>query len=78
MMKPDAETKEFEVVSLHAGVTRESVRAQTGWSVRFSANVDETRPPDRHELDALRDLNARTALAHATRTRVSRRLEDRA
>ena len=33
MMTPDAETKEFEVVSLHPGVTREQVREKTGWDV---------------------------------------------
>ncbi len=35
-MAPDAETKEFEVVSLHPGVTREQVRENTGWDVRFA------------------------------------------
>jgi glutaconate CoA-transferase subunit B len=32
--------------------------------VRFAANVEETAPPDRIELEALRDLNTRTAQAH--------------
>jgi glutaconate CoA-transferase subunit B len=65
-MTPDAETKEFEVVSLHPGVTREQVRENTGWDVRFAAQVAETPAPVDHELRALRDLNARTALAHGT------------
>jgi glutaconate CoA-transferase subunit B len=64
IMKPDPETKEFEVVSLHPGVTRERVREGTGWSVRFSAALEETRAPEPSELEALRDLNARTARAH--------------
>jgi glutaconate CoA-transferase subunit B len=78
MMKPDAETKEFEVVSLHAGITRERVREETSWAVRFAANLDETPPPDRAELDVLRELNARTAAAHANRRQMRRHIEDRA
>ena len=73
MMKPDPETKEFEVFSLHPGVTREAVREQTGWTPRFAATVEETRPPDRIELDTLRDLQARTARAHAARVAVPAR-----
>ncbi len=63
-MRPDPETKEFEVVSLHPGVTREQVRENTAWEIRFGSQVDETRPPDHHELETLRDLNDRTARAH--------------
>jgi glutaconate CoA-transferase subunit B len=37
---------------------------QTGWPLRFAARVDETPPPTADELDALRDLNDRTARAH--------------
>jgi glutaconate CoA-transferase subunit B len=63
-MKPDPETKEFEVVTLHPGITREQARDNTGWDLRFAANVGETPPPDPRELEQLRDLNARTARAH--------------
>jgi glutaconate CoA-transferase subunit B len=66
MMKPDPGTKEFEVVSLHPGVTREQVQEHTGWATRFADRLETTRPPGAHELDALRDLNARTARAHGT------------
>jgi glutaconate CoA-transferase, subunit B len=64
MMKPHADTMEFIVVSLHPGVTRDQVRAHTGWDVRFAADVETTRAPGADELEALRDLNARTARAH--------------
>ena len=63
-MTPDADTKEFEVVSLHPGITRERVREHTGWDVRFAATVADTPAPSPEELDALRDLNDRTAKAH--------------
>ena len=67
MMRPDPETKAFEVVSLHPGVPRDLVRERTGWPVQFAARVDETPAPGAIELDTLRDLQARTARAH-TRT----------
>jgi glutaconate CoA-transferase subunit B len=77
MMRPDADSKEFEVVSLHPGVSREDVRAQTGWDVRFAGTLEESLPPNAVELEALRELNARTARAHATRTSSNRRSEAR-
>lgn len=63
-MRPDAETKELQVVSLHPGVTREAVANATGWPVQFAASVVETPAPTAGELEALRALNARTAEAH--------------
>ncbi len=64
LMQPDPHTKELTVVSLHPGVTREQVLANTGWPLRFAATVVETPPPGAHELEVLRDLQARTARAH--------------
>jgi glutaconate CoA-transferase subunit B len=64
MMKPDPDSKEFTVVSLHPGVSREVVRERTGWPIRFAADVGETPAPSDDELAALRDLQARTARAH--------------
>lgn len=65
IMRPDPETKELRVVSLHAGVTKEQVSANTGWDIRFADELGETPPPDQHEVEVLRDLQARTALAHS-------------
>jgi len=62
--KTDAKTKEFCVVSLHSGVSREDVQATCGWTVRFADGVDGTPPPTKEELDTLRDLQARTKAAH--------------
>ena len=63
---PHVDTREFEVVSLHPGITREQVRSATGWDVRFGETVVETQAPTMNELETLRDLNARTARAHGT------------
>ena len=63
-MRPDPESKEFEVVTLHPGIDRQRVQENTGWPVRFAASVAETPAPTTEELAALRDLNERTARAH--------------
>ena len=63
-MRPDRESCEFEVRTLHPGITADRVRESTGWRVRFATEVDETPPPTVGELEALRDLQARTAQAH--------------
>jgi glutaconate CoA-transferase subunit B len=62
--RPDPETKEFTVRSLHKGVTRQQVQDNCGWPVRFAASVEETPEPTELELGTLRDLQARTAAAH--------------
>jgi len=64
MMRPDPETKELTVVSMHEGVTRTQVIAHTGWTPRFATMVEQTPPPSVRELTALLDLQARTAQAH--------------
>jgi len=62
---PDAETQEMTVVSLHPGVTRAQVVENCGWEPRFADTVLETLAPDAHELEVLRDMQARTKAAHA-------------
>ncbi|MGD9768706.1 MAG: CoA-transferase subunit beta [Pseudolabrys sp.] len=63
--QPDPETKEMIVTSIHPGVTREQIQENTGWTVRYAAQVAETPVPTAQELDILRELQARTARAHA-------------
>ncbi|MGI9357330.1 MAG: CoA-transferase subunit beta [Rhizobiaceae bacterium] len=62
--KPDPETKEFTVVSLHPGVTRLKMQETVGWAIHYADTVDETPPPTELELVTLRDLKARTKAAH--------------
>ena len=68
LMRPDPETKELTVVSIHPGVTREQIAEATGWPVRFAAQVEDTPAPTATELEVLRDLQARTARAHGATT----------
>ena len=63
-MRPDADSKEFQVETLHPGVTEAQVREKTGWPVRFAGRLETTAPPTAGELAALRDLHERTARAH--------------
>lgn len=65
VMEPHPDTKELIVTSLHPGVTRERVTQSTGWSIAFASHVAETAPPTALELQVLRDLQERTAAAHA-------------
>ncbi len=65
VLRPDPETKELRVTSLHPGVSREDVTAACGWKVRFAADVAESPPPTETELAVLRELQDRTNRAHA-------------
>jgi glutaconate CoA-transferase subunit B len=60
IMRPNPETCEMEVASLHPGVTREDVQQNTSWPVRYSSSIQETNPPTEQELTVLRDLHARS------------------
>jgi glutaconate CoA-transferase subunit B len=63
--RPDPETKEFVVRSLHRGVTRQMVQETCGWTVRFADDLEETPVPTALELETLRALNERTRIAHS-------------
>ena len=64
LLRPDPQTKELIVTSIHPGVTREQIEQQTGWPVRFAETLEQTVPPTVTELQVLRDLQARTEQAH--------------
>ncbi|HUI39187.1 MAG TPA: CoA-transferase subunit beta [Candidatus Nitrosotalea sp.] len=64
LMAPDPETKELTVTHVHPGVSRERVQAATGWKLRFADSLGDTPAPNTTELDTLRQLQRRTALAH--------------
>lgn len=64
ILRPDPDSRELMVSSLHPGVDRETILANTGWPLRFDQDCGVTSVPTRQELEALRDLKARTAAAH--------------
>jgi len=43
----------------------EQAVAATGWPLKVARQVETTPPPTEVELSVLRELNARTAVAHA-------------
>ena len=64
VFEPDPASKEMTVTSIHPGVTREQIDANTGWPVRYAAQLAQTPPPTARELEVLREVHARTARAH--------------
>lgn len=65
LMRPDPETHELVVTSIHPGVTREQIIEATGWPVRFVDDPEATPEPSEHEVSVLRELKARTERHHA-------------
>ena len=64
ILRPDPETREFALVSLHRGVTVQQAKDATGWPLKVAAGLAETPPPTPAELETLRALNERTRRAH--------------
>src|SRR5205823_5308009 len=64
VFEPESATSELIVTSLHPGIVDAQVREATGWPVRFASSIDETPAPSSAELSVLRELHARTAVAH--------------
>jgi glutaconate CoA-transferase subunit B len=65
VLTPDPQTKELTLTSVHPGVDVETVKKATGWALKVAPQVTTTAPPTSEELSVLRDLQARTAKAHA-------------
>ena len=64
VMRPDPVSKEMTVTAIHPGVTRDQLKAATGWPLKYAADVIETPPPTAAELRVLREIHARTKRAH--------------
>ncbi len=64
ILRPDPQTRELTLVSIHPGATVEQAKAATGWPLKVAADLAGTPPPDPAELAALRALKERTARAH--------------
>jgi glutaconate CoA-transferase, subunit B len=65
ILTPDPATKELTLTSLHPGVTVDRAVEATGWPLKVAPAVATTEAPTETELTVLRDLNDRTARAHA-------------
>jgi glutaconate CoA-transferase subunit B len=65
IMTPDPATRELTLTSVHPGVDVETVKKATGWPLKVSDSLKTTEPPTERELSVLRQLQERTAAAHA-------------
>jgi len=65
VLTPEPVTKELTLTSIHPGVAVEQVIESTGWPLKLASQLSITEAPSANELGALRDLNERTARAHA-------------
>jgi glutaconate CoA-transferase subunit B len=64
ILRPASETCELTVTSIHPGISKDLIEKKTGWKLRFADRCEETDIPTEHELEVLRDLQERTAIAH--------------
>jgi len=60
----DPQTHELILTAVHPGVDADQVIAETGWDLMVDLQLAHTPEPTAEELTVLRDLHARTALAH--------------
>jgi len=65
ILTPDPVTKELVLTSVHPGITVQSAIEATGWALKVASDMRTTPPPSENELSVLRDLQERTARAHA-------------
>jgi glutaconate CoA-transferase subunit B len=65
ILTPDPVTKELTLTSIHPGVAMERAIESTGWPLKVSPKLTLTEAPSAEELQVLRELNERTAHAHA-------------
>jgi glutaconate CoA-transferase subunit B len=68
VMVSDAGTRELTLVALHPGISIERVMEETGWELKVAPRLELESRPTPEELTTLRDLHARTALAHGAST----------
>jgi glutaconate CoA-transferase subunit B len=71
VLRPHRETEELELAALYPGITVDAARAATGWPLKVAARIETLAAPESGELEALRDLEARTRAAHALPVRIT-------
>src|ERR1700751_4045981 len=65
ILQPDPDSKELTLTSIHPEVSLDEVRANTGWDLKISPDLQTRQPPTADELSVLRELEQQTALAHS-------------
>ncbi len=54
VLRFDPDSKEMILVSVHPGVSSETVQSRTGWPLKTARNLVQTPPPTREELAVIR------------------------
>ncbi len=65
VLEPDPDTHELKLAAIHPGIDLSQVRESTGWPLEVLDDLSVTDSPTAEELEILRDLSERTALAHS-------------
>ena len=58
MLGFDEDSKRMKVQALHAGVTADQVRENTGFELLFDSDIETTEPPTDEELAVIREFDA--------------------
>lgn len=70
VLRPHPATQELELAALYPGITVDAARAATGWPLAVAGRIETLPAPESADLEALRDLEARTREAHARPIRI--------
>jgi glutaconate CoA-transferase subunit B len=73
VLRPHPATQELELAALYPGITVDAARAASGWPLRAAGRIETLAAPEAADLEALRDLEARTRAAHAQPIRINLR-----
>jgi glutaconate CoA-transferase subunit B len=66
VLRPDQQTKELILSSIHPRVEVSKVLEETGWNLKVADDLSVTPPPTDLELATLRELRRRTREAHSS------------
>jgi glutaconate CoA-transferase subunit B len=64
VLRPDPESHELTLSSVHPGVSVDRIRAETQWDLRVAPVITITDSPTTEELETLRALKRRSAEAY--------------
>lgn len=65
--KMNSKMRQFEVQSLHQGVTKQMMTDTCQWEIIYVDNLEKNPAPSDEQLEVLRDLKERTVAAHSSK-----------
>jgi glutaconate CoA-transferase subunit B len=70
ILRPHPDSCELQLTALYPGVSVAAVQAATGWPLQVADTLERVPPPQPAELNCLREIQARTRVAHAHPVRI--------